>query len=601
MKLQLSLAIAMMAIALLTASAGAYTTHIRAPAVLFGQDAGVLTSVSLNLTQGNGTVAVKGPQIVNDSTLQSAQTAAAYAASYAGVNERGYNFIYTIFNASNVSGPSGGLALTLLAIAALQKKELPMNFTATGTISPSGAVGTIGGVYDKVQAAKAGRLSFIFVPYAPNGSFEQELYYMTQQQFNVTVIEVANASQAVNYLFSGATLPAVTYNVSANYYQSSLPAAGIACQNCSIGSFAQLTNFTFSSTDGVIAGLGPQYSSLKAQMNGLETSYKQIAQKGYLYSGSDLSFLLYGNAYALLNSNNITVLSANSLVANVSSYCSSLVPPPMTNTNYEYVIGGELRQSWGSVYSGIAQQQINASQTSDELVSAMTDAGRASGWCKAASEMYSIAASLGGQYVQPPPSIKANAATALNTASGYGSSTLYYQSAMQNYKEGNYAASLYASGYATAFYGFNPSSNAIAASNLMSNLSSYNYGAWPTEFALQAQFYEQEARLAGNQSENASAFYVANLARILSNDNRQLYASFEYNVTQPIESGSNTALAHQVSNLTAQAGQLQRQLQNAYYLIFAVLIMLFAVFVLLLVSLLGRHPEHEYRPRRHRR
>lgn len=586
MKLQLGMVATLLMLAAISASANAYTVYIKAPAVLFNEDTGILTTISLNVTPGSGVVAILGPSIVNSSTLDSAQVAAQYASNYSGVNESRYNFIYTIANASNVSGPSGGLALALLAVAALEGRQLPSNFSATGTINADGTVGQIGGVYDKVSAAKMGNMRFILVPSAASGSFEEELYYISQQQFNIPLAEVANVSQALGYVYGGVAPQQVNYNVAANYYQGSLPYANITCTNCNNAAFGDLANFTFNSTDTVIGSIGPEYQSLKSQMQGQESVYRQIFQKGYLYSASDLSFLLYTNAYTVRNSENITALSSNLLISNLSSYCSSLMPPPMTNLNYEYVIGGELRQSWGSVYAGIAQQQLNAAQTSDDQIQAVNFAGKANGWCKAANEMYSIASSLGGQYVQLPESVKANATSALNAVSGYGTSTLYYLSALNNYKAGNYAASLYASAYASAFYGSSPSPG---AAGVLANLSSYNYGAWPAEFALQAQFYLYEAKSTGNQSDNASAYELAALAKQLSGYNRMLAGSFLYNATAPtttVTTVSNYTLSSQIMQLSSEITQLQQETHDLFIVMMALLIILLAVLVLFLVFLL---------------
>ena len=157
--------IALLSLCIIIAAAGAYTTQMYIPAVLTNQNKGNLTLVVLNLTQGNGSLQISGPLNVSSDTIQSAQTAAMYAASMQGMNFSHFNFSYTIEDRNNsVSGPSGGLAFTLLAVAALQHRQLPSTFTATGTISPGGYVGLIGGAYDKSGAAKGDGLKFILVP-----------------------------------------------------------------------------------------------------------------------------------------------------------------------------------------------------------------------------------------------------------------------------------------------------------------------------------------------------------------------------------------------------------------------------------------------------
>ena len=49
-------------------------------------------------------------------------------------------------NFANVSGPSAGTAMTLLALSPLSHKKLLDNFTVTGVINYNGTIGEIGGV-----------------------------------------------------------------------------------------------------------------------------------------------------------------------------------------------------------------------------------------------------------------------------------------------------------------------------------------------------------------------------------------------------------------------------------------------------------------------
>ena len=575
----------------LTTSVGAYTTSIRAPAELLDHYSGVLTPIVLNVTPGNGTVKVVGPSEVNESTIASAQTAAQYASSYVGVNELHYNFIYTIDNASNVSGPSGGLAMTLLAVSALNRKQVYQNFTVTGTISPAGNVGEVGGVYDKTGAAKAAGMKYILVPYAPSTDPEYLIYYVAQQQSGITVVPVANVTQALKYAYGNAAVSQLTYNITTSYSPGSLSQANITCVQCNMSAFMPLANFTFNTTRSQIEALGVEYGSLRSQMLLMLDQYQLMAQRGYLYSGSDLSFLEYIQAYTIANSENITRAGTTALVDNMSAYCSSLVPPALTNTNYEYVTGGELRQSWGEIYAGYAKATLNQSQSTDDLISAVSDIGKSAGWCRAAGEMYSIAVDLGGVPVQTSTSFNSNVTKALNRVTSTGLN-LYSQSAINLYKSGDYAAALYDAVYETSFYGL--PMNQSTSNSIYSNVSSYNYGIWPTQFALQAQFYMQESRLTTNASEAkadvASAYVTANLARLLGSANQQILSSFNYNVTV---SGSQQS--------SGQFAMLENQIQQLYLILLMVLILLFIVLIVLLVLVLRRQPGPSPQMRRRRR
>ena len=161
------------------------------------------TNVTLVVNQGTGKITVNnGSALVALDTLQSIQTAVAYATGYLNVSPSRYNFDFIIGNNdSNVSGPSAGLAMTLLTLSGLEQRPLFSNFTVTGTISSDGSVGAIGGVFDKVQAAKSTGSRFILVPYVNNTTSDYLLYYLSQQTYGTPVVEVKNVTQAIPYAF----------------------------------------------------------------------------------------------------------------------------------------------------------------------------------------------------------------------------------------------------------------------------------------------------------------------------------------------------------------------------------------------------------------
>ena len=219
---------------MLAGLANAYSTQIYDPAVV-SATSGQLTNIRLNVTSGNGAVTISGPTSVAQDTLQSAETGAAYAAKYLGVNEDAYNFSYYINdNNSPVSGPSAGLSFTILAISGLEHKPIVQSLAATGTISSNGTAGLIGGIFDKAEAAKAAGKSFLIVPYAPNSSIESMFYYASQQNLGIGLVEVKNVSQAIQYAFGTKTPQRMSFNYSQNYSIATLPNANQTCNACNI-------------------------------------------------------------------------------------------------------------------------------------------------------------------------------------------------------------------------------------------------------------------------------------------------------------------------------------------------------------------------------
>ncbi len=503
------------------------TAYIYAPAVLISVNRGTLTTISLNVTAGNGKIAITGPSSVGTSTIQSAQTAVAYATSFLGINESKYNFIFTI-NDSNVSvsGPSAGLALTVLTISALSHKPLLHDFTLTGTIEPNGSVGLIGGVYDKASIAAEKGMKFIMVPYAVNGSFEDLLYYISQSDLGIPVVEAANASQALNYAFGYASPSYMGYTAYTQYNISGLPKVNATCNNCYLNAFYNLTAYTINETRSITSKLSPSFYSSKSSILASLDQDQAIANKGYYYEAADLAFLTYQQAFAMLNSHNISKSSAEAVVSNVSSYCSSLTPPPMTNSNYEYVIGGETRQGWANITLQQATTLINNAQTSDDYIEATYYAGEAYAWCNAANYMYNAASSIGGNYVTTSTSLESAAYSAISSDAQYGNN-IYLQSAQQEFGAGDYGAALYDAAYAKIFYGtLLPTNSSALISGINANIANATQGIWPYEFANTARFIYYTAEHNASVSGLQQAYTISLLASGLEKANQQIYNSF---------------------------------------------------------------------------
>jgi PDZ domain-containing protein len=72
---------------------------------------------------------------------------------------------------ANIGGPSAGLAMTLGIIDALSKVSITgaLRIAATGTISPDGTVGDVGGVAEKTIAVERAGATVFFVPTAELG------------------------------------------------------------------------------------------------------------------------------------------------------------------------------------------------------------------------------------------------------------------------------------------------------------------------------------------------------------------------------------------------------------------------------------------------
>ena len=510
------------------------TSAIHAPAVILNNNTGSITVVDLTVTTGIGNVVVVGPVSVGNSTLQSARTAAHYASSYLGMNFSRYNFTYTIKDSNvSVSGPSAGAAMTLLAISAMSGKPLRNDFTLTGTISPNGSLGEIGGIYDKAAAARADGFNFILVPAVPNGSQEDELYTLVQQTFSIPLIQVANITEALHFAIYNSTISGLSssYNPFTDYHLLNLTQAPFTCTDCNYSIFQQLVGFTFNLSRAEIANVSsyPGFAGVSVNLTEVLNQSIGISGKGYQYTAADIAFLDYLNSFYFAN-HLATADSALTTMDNINTSCSSLTPPQITKTNYEYVIGAELRQSWGSYTLSREFKHYNTTNIdTDQVLDFLFTAGEANAWCSASSFLYNASADINGTPVSFSPSLRSVASSRIKQASATGIN-LYTATALQAYKDGNYPLAIIDSDYAIAIYNTSfTGSSANLTSSAIAIASNATYGIWATQFANEAAFYVQESHMAHNSTiahtYAVEAYSSSVLASRISNDTRLIYNS----------------------------------------------------------------------------
>jgi PDZ domain-containing protein len=114
---------------------------------------------------------------------------------------------------SDIGGPSAGLAMTLAIIDNLTPGDLTggSKVAVTGTISPDGTVGEIGGIAQKAVAVRAAHAALFIVPKCtdPQGKAvcEQDLAQVRKNSGDTKVVAVANLAEALAALRKGGGAP----------------------------------------------------------------------------------------------------------------------------------------------------------------------------------------------------------------------------------------------------------------------------------------------------------------------------------------------------------------------------------------------------------
>ena len=121
--------------------------------------------------------------------------------------------------------------------------------------------------------------------------------------------------------------------------------ASAVCPECNGSAFEPLTNFTFNYTENEISGInGTMFGSVKSQLSGQLQQSRQLAAKGYYYTGADLAFIEDPTAFMFANYNT-SPSTAALIINNISAYCESLnytvsTTARITNSS------SEARQGW---------------------------------------------------------------------------------------------------------------------------------------------------------------------------------------------------------------------------------------------------------------
>lgn len=601
MKRIVILGLGLLALALISVFSGMVyafnPAYIHAPAVVLENNTGTLTIIKLNVTPGNGNVIVNGAAEVANSTIDSAYTAAEYASKYTDFNFSKYNFTYSIEGVnSNVSGPSAGAAMTMLAISVLSDKTLRSDFTMTGTVLSNGEIGPIGGVYDKAQTAKKNKMDFILVPAMQNGSAEDELYYLVQTAFNIPLVQVSNISEAAKFAFSNTpVIDNVTkYNFYTNYSVNALKPGNETCADyCNESLFKGFVDFTFNLTQHQISNLSKMknFSNVSQQLNTVLNQSIEISNKNYSYTGADFAFLDYLNAYFFSHAYYTKQQGLNALKS-IQAECSGITHPALTFNNFDFVLNAELRQAWAeyTINQTITNYNLTAVD-SDGVLEDLYAGGEAKAWCSAANFVYSSQNSENMSDITAfDGNLKGIADAILINASTYPG--MYLSVAQQAYNDKNYPVAILSADYARA-QGTAEASYALNSSQLdsMSNslLAGKLYGAFATNFADQAEFYMQESSMESNSTLSHDyayqAYFSALLARDISTSMDTIHNSMHIDQAAILNSRINSVNSN-LKNMTNKVNTISDSLAEMEFMMYIITALTAIIAILLVVIII---------------
>jgi len=424
-------------------------------AAVVSENSGGIFLLHVDVKPGTGKIYTSIDPRIGFATQESEQDAVDYAFSQAGMNRSECDVFFSMrgeFGGNRIDGPSAGGAMSAAVNAALSGKAVRRDVVMTGTISPDGSVGEVGGIIEKALAAKDAGAKYILVPKMM--MYEALLLSSVSPQGGFAAIEVSNLSSAERILYSSysdtfnstfapksdpmpSALPSVAYD--ADTARFSLVASHVVDQ----------LNGTVSSALADARSAGTNIGA-PAQYFGDEMSkYRRQIAAGYPFTAANAAFLLSVDAeYLRMGGAEVDI---NGSIDDVSSCLSSLEAPAKTKENIQWAIGADLRRIW-------AQNKLNDTlnaRSDREGYSTLRDLLYSYGWCGISRELAAQAGEIGGTPINESvleglaDRELSDASGALDNASFLNSDAYsHLQNGLDAYDQGAYGAAIYEAAYA---------------------------------------------------------------------------------------------------------------------------------------------------------
>src|SRR3989338_9195684 len=154
----------------------------------------------LELMEGSGRVFLETKPLTKIDTQISTRFAKDIACKHFKLNCQKYDYIFTIKAYSNIiGGPSAGAAIAALTTIATLDLEYDQQIAITGTINSGGIIGPVGGVKQKIEAAKESGLKKVLI--AQNNGYQGEdqvnLVDYARENLSLDVAEVNDLDEVM--------------------------------------------------------------------------------------------------------------------------------------------------------------------------------------------------------------------------------------------------------------------------------------------------------------------------------------------------------------------------------------------------------------------
>ncbi|MBI4438961.1 hypothetical protein HY640_03455 [Candidatus Woesearchaeota archaeon] len=231
--------------------------HIKLLAVADREDRyeGLTADLFLQVRPGQGKVFIESFPLTKLDTQISTRFAKEIACNELALDCGNYDYFYTIrADTALVGGPSAGAAAAVLTAAVLVGLDIDGGVAITGTINSGGLIGPVGGLKEKIQAAKGQNIRKVLIPEetrfyrAPNSSDDAIDLFEFGKKIGVEVVEVSDLKDAL-FEFTGHRFERFSENISIDpVYAGTMRSLAESLCNESL-SFGAATGWNLSSVE----------------------------------------------------------------------------------------------------------------------------------------------------------------------------------------------------------------------------------------------------------------------------------------------------------------------------------------------------------------
>ncbi len=339
---------------------------------------GVLINVSLQLEKGYGDIYFSVYPNVGISTQDSAKDAIEYAFERTKTNKTLCNVKIRTYLPSNIGGyldgPSGGAALALMGIAAIKGKNIRNDAMITGTVFPSGKIGSVGGLYEKANIAKENELLYFLTPH--QNLYERIALRMIQQNDTIQIFEVKNIDEAEKFMLDFIDISTKKEPPYIEELKKDIP------PYYGLERFKKLAQRMMIILNTSIANINQtliKEENLAEYFAKIRNNENILFEKGYYFSTANDAFIHYLDIETIAN---LETLDIKSKINQIKQCLSRTKNVQITDANLEWIAGQELRKGWAE--GKLTEINKQSAVMKEEMYAKYHNAMYADAWCKIA-------------------------------------------------------------------------------------------------------------------------------------------------------------------------------------------------------------------------